>query len=166
MSRPPRALPAILLLATVASLVPGAAAAAASTVRLTGTQPSLGLTSVVRDGRPVRVADFAIAGVSVDCRLSTGATASLPFSARLRFSPAVERRTRRFHGTDRSRAHARGHGWHDSSRVAVTVRGRVSGDGERASGWLRVRTRGVEVSEGSRFASACHSKWLPWQAAL
>lgn len=165
MCRPPRALPAILLLALVSTLALGSAAAAASTVRLKGTKPSLGLTSVVRDGRPVRVADFAIAQVEVSCRLSTGATASFPFAARLGIAPAVGRRSLSFHGTDRRRSHASGAGWHNSSRVAVTVRGTVSRDGERAAGWIKVRTRGVEVSRGSRFVSVCSSKWLRWRAA-
>lgn len=164
MSRPLRALPVILLLAMAPALTPGSVAAAPSKVRLTGAQPSVGMTSVVRDGRPVRVANLAIAQVEVSCRLSTGATASFPFAARLGIAPAVGRRSLSFHGTDRSRTHASGGDWHNSSRVAVTLRGKVSRDGARAAGWLKVRTRGVEVSRGSRFVSLCSSKWLRWRA--
>ena len=164
MSRPLRALPVILLLAMVPALAPGSAAATPSTVRLTGAQPSVGMTSVIRDGRPVRVANLTVSQVEVSCRLSTGARASLPFTARLRIAPSVGRRSASFRGTDRSRNHASGADWHNSSRVAVTVRGKVSRDGAQAAGWLKVRTRGVEVSRGARFVSVCSSKWLRWRA--
>lgn len=152
------------LLATV-FLSALAGAAGASTLRLTSTPSQVSLTSVLRDGLPVRVGAIALDRVPVSCRLSNGAEAAVLFSTRLRLALAPEGTALSFRGTESSRSHDRGARWESRSRVKTTIKGTISSSGRIASGWFQVRTWGVAAEQSTRIASVCRSGWLRWSAA-